>query len=143
MNRNLIFAPVLVQVLLTLAVYTLLAWAKSRAIRLGQVNLARRALHDDAWPESVMKINNNIRNQFEVPVVFYAVSFTLWALDAVGLAALSAAWLFAAGRIVHAYAHIVPNYVPVRRRVFTFGWAMVIIMTLLAVWELLDPENLL
>ncbi len=143
MNRNLIFAPVLVQVLLTLTVYTLLAYAKARAIKLGQVNMARRALHDDAWPENVMKINNNIRNQFEVPVVFYAASFALWALDAVGIAALVAAWLFAASRIVHAYSHIVPNYVPVRVKVFTFGWAMVMVMTLIAVWDLLDPSNLL
>ncbi|TFG80694.1 MAG: hypothetical protein E4H19_15395 [Chromatiales bacterium] len=143
MNRNLIFAPVLVQVLLTLAIYVLLVRAKVRAMKLGQVDMARRALHDDAWPESVMKINNNIRNPFEVPVVFYVVSFVLWALDAVGMVALIAAWLFAVGRIAHAYSHIVPNYVPVRRKVFTFGWLMVIVMAVLAVWDLLDPENLL
>ena len=55
------------QILLTITVYVALVVAKSRAIQAGQVDLARRALHADAWPESVQKINNNIRNQFEVP----------------------------------------------------------------------------
>lgn len=138
MNRDLIFGPVLAQVLLTLIVYVLLVQAKIRAMKAGQVDMARRALHDDAWPDSVMKINNNIRNQFEVPVLFYAVAFSLWALDAVGAAAIAAAWLFAASRIFHAYVHIVPNYVPTRRRAFTVGWLIVVVMVCLAVWELVD-----
>jgi len=143
MNRNLIFAPILVQVLLTLMVYVFLVFAKVRAMKTGLVDMARRALYDDAWPEGVMKINNNIRNQFELPVLFYVVSIALWALDAVGPIGLAAAWLFVASRIVHAYVHIVPNYVPVRRHVFTFGWLMVVVMTLLAAWDSLDPANLL
>jgi len=143
MNRNLIFAPVLVQVLLTLMVYVFLVSAKVRAMKTGLVDMARRALYDDAWPEGVMKINNNISNQFELPVVFYAVCFALWALDAVGMLVLIAAWLFAASRIVHAYIHIVPNYMPVRRSSFTFGWVMVVVLALLAAWDLLNPSNLL
>ena len=143
MNRNLIFAPVLLQVLLTLTVYVFLVSAKVRAMKTGLVDMARRALYDDAWPEGVMKINNNIRNQFELPVLFYVVSIALWILDAVGIVVLAAAWLFVVSRIVHAYVHIVPNYVPHRRRVFTLGWLMVVAMTLLAVWKLLDPANLL
>ncbi len=136
MNRDLIFGPILVQVLLTLATYVLLIKAKIRAMKAGEVDMARRALHDDAWPESVMKINNNIRNQFEVPVLFYVLAFALWALDAVHWVALAAAWLFAVSRIVHAWIHIGTNYVPNRRRAFTVGWWIVAAMALLVAWEL-------
>ena len=136
MDRDLIFGPVLVQVLLTLATYVLLIKAKIRAMKAGEVDMARRALHDNAWPESVMKINNNIRNQFEVPVLFYVLAFALWALHAVHWAALVAAWLFAASRIVHAWIHIGTNYVPNRRRAFTVGWWIVFAMALLVAWEL-------
>lgn len=90
MDRDLIFAPVLAQVLLTLLVYVVLIRGKVLAMKAGQVDMARRALHDDAWPDSVMKINNNIRNQFEVPVLFYVLAFALWALHAVHVAALGA-----------------------------------------------------
>jgi hypothetical protein len=138
MNRDLIFGPVLVQVLLTLATYVLLIKAKIRAMKAGEVDMARRALHDDAWPESVMKINNNIRNQFEVPVLFYVLAFALWALEAVGWPALAAAWLFAVSRIVHAWVHIGSNYVPNRRRAFTVGWWIVTAMALLVAWELVQ-----
>ena len=136
MNRDLIFGPVLVQVLLTLATYVLLIKAKIRAMKAAEVDMARRALFDDAWPESVMKINNNIRNQFEVPVLFYVLAFALWALDAVHWIALAAAWLFAVSRIVHAWIHIGTNYVPNRRRAFTVGWWIVAAMALLVAWEL-------
>jgi hypothetical protein len=136
MNRDLIFLPILVQVLLTLATYVLLIKTKIRAMKAGEVDMARRALHDDAWPESVMKINNNIRNQFEVPVLFYVLAFMLWALEAVNALTLAAAWLFAVSRIVHAWIHIGSNYVPNRRRVFTVGWWIVLAMALLLAWEL-------
>ena len=137
MNSRLILYPVLVQVFLTMAVYVQLNFAKLRALRRGEVDLARRALHDDAWPDGVIKINNNIRNQFEVPVLFYVLCFAFVVLDAVTMPALVLAWLFAASRVAHAYAHVGPNYVPVRRRVFMLGCVVVVAMALLALYELL------
>jgi hypothetical protein len=127
-----ILLPVLVQVLLTMVVYVLLNVAKAAALRRGEVDLARRGLHDDAWPDSVTKINNNIRNQFEVPVLFYVLSFMLLALNAVTMPALAAAWLFSASRIVHACVHIGPNHVPTRRKVFVFGCVMLIALAFMA-----------
>jgi hypothetical protein len=136
MSRDLILLPVLVQVVLTLGIYVILIRAKIRAIKAGECNQARRALYEDAWPEYVLKINNNIKNQFEVPVLFYVLAFALWALDAVHVLALAAAWLFAVSRIVHAWIHVGSNYLPNRRRAFTVGWWIVAVMALLVAWEL-------
>ncbi len=129
MPGNLILVPALAQVLLTLVVYAALAVAKSRAVKGGLVDLDRRALHDDAWPDSVMKINNNIRNQYELPVLFYALTIMLWQLRETGVVAQSLAWLFVASRIIHAYIHIGSNHVPARRKVFMFGCVVVLAMT--------------
>src|ERR1700741_318846 len=137
MSRDPIFVPVLVQVALTLGVYVALIKAKRRAKAAGQVELARAAIADTAWPESVRKINNNIRNQFEVPVLFYVLAGALWALDAAHEVALIVAWLFVLSRVVHAWIHIGSNYVPARRRVFTFGWLAVLAMAVLVAWELI------
>lgn len=136
MSRNLIFAPVLVQVLLTLLVYVLLIKAKIRAMKAGKVDMERRALHEDAWPEDVLKINNNIRNQFQLPVLFYVLALSLWAMDAVGAPALAVAWLFVVSRLVHAWIHVGSNYVPNRRRAFTAGWFLLLVMVALAAWAL-------
>jgi hypothetical protein len=137
MHGNLIFYPVLVMVLLTLLIYVRLIKVKIRELRAGRVNLERRALHEDAWPESVLQINNNIRNQFELPVLFYIVCGVLWALEAVGILALVAAWLFVLSRIAHAWVHLTSNYVPNRRRLFTVGWWILVFMVLLALWRLI------
>ena len=131
MNRNLIFLPVLLQVLLTLYAYILLGRAKSRATRASLVNDARRALHADAWPDAVIQINNNIRNQFELPVLFYVLVVVLWAVDAAGTPALAVAWLFALSRVAHLYVHTGSNYVPLRRKVFTFGVIMIIVLVVI------------
>ena len=133
-RNNVILLPVLVQVILTIFVYGTLALAKAKAMKGGLVDLDRRALHDDAWPESVMKINNNIRNQFEVPVLFYVLTILLWQLNQTGVLAQSLAWLFVTSRLVHAYIHTGSNYVPARRKVFMFGCVVVVAMAGVAVW---------
>ena len=128
-----IFLPLLLQVLLTVAVYLALSVAKSRAAAQGLVNTERRALHEDAWPESVQKINNNIRNQFEVPVLFYVLVVALYLLDAAGPLAQALAWLFVGSRILHAYIHTGANDVPARRAVFMFGCVVVMAMLIVAI----------
>ena len=136
MTRNLIFVPVLVQVLLTLLIYVRLIKVKIREMKAGNVNMERRGLHEDAWPDSVLQINNNIRNQFELPVLFYVMCVMLWALDDVHGLAMAAASLFVLSRIAHAMIHLGSNYIPNRRRSFTVGWWVLMVMALLVAWEL-------
>lgn len=131
MNNNLIVFPVLVQILLTFALYIALSVNKNKAVKLGEVNESRRGLYDDAWPEYVLKINNCIRNQFEVPVLFYVLSILLWNLHAVDVYALGCAWLFVATRVAHAWVHTGSNYVPVRRRLFMTGCVLLLVMSVL------------
>ena len=116
MNNNLIFLPVLLQVMLTLGLYIYLAAAKSRAVKLGQINEERRVLYEDAWPESVQKINNAIRNQFEVLVLFYVLVSVFWSVGMVNAFTYLLAWLFVLSRLAHAYVHTGSNFVPLRRK---------------------------
>lgn len=136
MNAQLILLPVLLQIALTLASYVALARTKSKALALGQVDEVRRALHSDAWPDSVIKINNNIRNQFETPVLFYVLVLVLLNLGAVGWLTQLLAWLFVLSRIAHTLVHTGTNQLPLRRRLFTFGCVVLILMTALAAWVL-------
>ena len=137
MENNLIFAPVIIQIALTLWLYILLAVAKSRAVKQGEVNEERRALHDDAWPDSVVKINNCIQNQFEAPVLFYALIGVLWSIEAVNVYVHIAAWAFVVTRMVHAIIHTGSNYVPLRRTIFMFGCLILMGMTVFSLISLL------
>lgn len=127
-NKNIIFLPMLLHVFTTLLAYAILRIRRNKAASAGLVNEERRALHDDAWPDNVIQINNNIRNQFEAPTLFYALCLTLWCIDFVGMLGLATATLFSLSRLAHLYIHTNSNYVPRRRQAFTFGLAMVAVM---------------
>ena len=128
MTTNLFFLPVIAQVALTFWLYIRLARAKAGAVRDGQVDEARRALHDDAWPAPVMQINNCIRNQFEVPVLFYVLMLVAWSIRFATPFMLVLAWVFVISRFVHAAVHTGSNYVPLRRNVFMVGCIVVMAM---------------
>ncbi len=132
MSPSYLFLPMLVQVMLTMSVFVRLGAAKSKAASDGEVNEERRALHDDAWPEPVIKLNNNIRNQFELPVLFYAVCFILWALNTTNVFVHAVAWLFVISRIAHSMIHTGSNLVPLRRKVFTLGFLLLVILVVTA-----------
>jgi hypothetical protein len=135
--RDWIFVPVITQVFLTLFVYLRLLIVKKRAAAEGLVDRTRVALRDDAWPDYVIQVNNNIRNQFELPVLFYVLSTVLWLLDSVHGVAVGAATVFVLSRIVHAGIHLSINAVPPRRHTFTVGWVAVLVMAVLVLLELM------
>ena len=136
MNSSYIFWPVLAQVLLTLIVFVVLGVRKAKAVKAGEVNRKAAALNNREWPEDVVKVSNNIANQFEFPVLFYVLCLVLYNINAVGMAALVLAWLFALSRFAHAYVHIGSNYVPMRMRLFLVGCLILIGMLILVASEL-------
>ncbi|MEZ5465748.1 MAG: MAPEG family protein [Lysobacteraceae bacterium] len=130
MYAKALLLALLTQILLTIVLYLRLAIVKARAVKAGQTDETRRALHADAWPEPVQQVNNCIRNQFEVPVLFHVSGLMLWQLGQTGPAVAIVAWLFVLSRILHAREHCGRNHVPMRRRLFMFGCLMVLLLTL-------------
>ena len=122
--------PVFVQVLLTITVYGMLAVARGRAVRSmdrqrGNPDLAMGRV---AWPDDAAKRAASYRNQFEGPVLFYAVvAFALITKGADTLM-IVLAWLYILTRIVHAAIHIGPNKVRWRSPAFALGFLIVALM---------------
>jgi len=137
MNQDLILWPLAAQVLLVLLLFIRLGQVKARAFAAGLIDPAVTALDNDAWPDEVRKVANNIRNQFQVPVLFFVLILALFARGSADLPALVIAWLFVASRLVHSYIHIGSNYVPNRTRVFTIGVLCVLLLLGLLVRALL------
>jgi hypothetical protein len=126
MDQTLIFLPVLMQVLLTFLVYAGITKAKNKALASGQVDESRRALHKNAWPDDVLKLTNNLTNQFEAPVLFFVLCFVIWATASVNTTSICLASAFVISRYAHAYVHTGSNYVPLRKRIFMFGTAILL-----------------
>lgn len=130
MESKLIFYPIIGQVLLTLGMYIKLTIVKNQALSNDEVDLKRRALHGDAWPDSVLKVSNNLQNQFESPVLFYILCFVLWALNAVDMLALVITSAYVLLRVVHGVVHTGSNTVAVRKKVFMVS--VILLMALCA-----------
>jgi hypothetical protein len=125
-----IMYPVFVQVLLTITVYAMLAVARARAVR--SMNRQRgnpdMAMGRAIWPDDAVKRANNQRNQFELPVLFYAVAAFALILKGADTLMIVLAWLFVLTRLVHAAIHIGPNKVRWRSPAFALGLLIVAIM---------------
>tara|TARA_R110001592_G_scaffold88520_3_gene260712 strand:+ start:17281 stop:17703 length:423 start_codon:yes stop_codon:yes gene_type:complete len=132
MNQNLIFIPVLAHMLLVFTLFIQLGIAKSSAVKLGEVNRKDAALNPKAWPESVVKISNNIGNQFETPVLFYMLAIMIFLTNNINSVVLILMSIYTATRYLHSYFHITKNFVPNRFKAFLVG---VLILLGLTVWQ--------
>jgi hypothetical protein len=136
MNVNHIFWPVLAQIFLTLIMYIVLGVRKAKAVEAREVNRQLAALNNKVWPKDVVKVSNNIANQFEIPVLFYVLCVVLYSINAAGMIAILLAWLFVLSRFAHAYVHIGSNYVQMRLRLFLVGCFVLIAILIQVAWEL-------
>ena len=121
MKQTLILWPMLAQIVLVLLVYLRLLVVKKKEIAAGNVDLKRAALHADGWPESVLQVNNNLRNQFESPMLFYVLCIMLMMLGKIDISVMGTACVYVASRYTHAFVHTTSNNVNIRMPVFTLG----------------------
>ncbi|MGO4685484.1 MAPEG family protein [Hyphomicrobium sp. 2TAF46] len=126
--------PVFVEVGLTFVLLIMMAIARTRCLNNGEVRPNDIALGEPKWPKKVTQYANAFRNQFELPVLFYAlVAFIL--ITKVGdVLLLVLAWLFVITRIIHAYIHV--TYNTVRDRGGIFGLGAVVLITMWIVFAI-------
>ena len=134
MNVDLIFVPVLAHMMLIFMLYIYLGVVKSRAVKEGNVDRKKAALNTKAWPEYVVKVSNNLANQFESPILFYMLSIIYFITNNVNGIIILLMSLYVLSRYLHAYIHVTTNYVPCRLKFFLFG---VFILLALCLWLIL------
>jgi hypothetical protein len=127
------FWPLLAHAFLVFGLYALLVVRRAAVVRAGKVE--RIAFRENlAEPEESRVVNRAIANQFELPVLFYAVSVLLFMTEADNLAAIVLAWIFVLARYVQAAMQVIGN-LPLRRLSFMLGFVALFLMWLwLAIW---------
>jgi hypothetical protein len=65
-------------------------------------------------PAAVSNPSDNLKNLFEIPILFYALTFYLFVTAQVDAVYLGAAWLFVAFRALHSAVHCTFNRVMLR-----------------------------
>ena len=132
MNFSSILSPVLIQITLTLLLFLILGVRKTIAIKSGGVDRQKTALDNSAWPKDVVKVSNNIANQFQTPILFYVLSILFYVTETVSVTVVILAWIYAVSRIAHAFVHIGSNFVPARFGIFVIGSVCLMAMSVLA-----------
>jgi hypothetical protein len=120
--------PAFLHFSLVMAVGARLARARFAAGRAGLIDRKKIALDNSAWPENVRKLSNNYANQFELPVLFYAVIAFQVATGIVDGVAIALAFAFVATRLVHTIIHTGGNPVRLRFRAFFAGLLCIVLM---------------
>src|SRR5579871_4409435 len=101
MTIQAILLPLFVQVALTLVMLGLTGYSRVASVRRGDTKVKDIALGQPNWPEDVTKLGNSYNNQFQLPVLFYAVVILAYVLRKTDLLFVILSWLFVATRLVH------------------------------------------
>ena len=118
--------PMLAQIGWTFLLYVWLTVVRQRAVRSGEIDYSAFA-HGEG-PAHIDRVTRNLANQFELPVIFYAVVVLLVATNNVTTVDVIAAWVFVAGRVIHTLAQCLTDNVPLRGRVFLINFAGVAVL---------------
>jgi hypothetical protein len=132
MNNSSILLPILMQVSLTLMMFLILGARKTSAIKSGEVDRQKTALDNNAWPEEVIKVSNNIANQFQTPIIFYVLSILFYLTNTVTLLVVVVCWVYSISRLMHAFVHIGSNFVPARFGIFLVSVVSLFVLLVLA-----------
>ena len=111
---------VFVQVALTIGAIVRMGMARVASVKAKEVTMAQIALDTSAYSIRIQQLQNNVRNQFETPVLFYAlVGIGAATVMNWGVALASVGYI--ATRVIHHVIHTGNNRMSQRFRIFTLG----------------------
>jgi hypothetical protein len=85
--------------------------------------------------------SDNLRNLFELPVIFYALALYLYVAGRVDSPYLSMAWIFVVLRILHSLVHCTFNKVLLRFGIYVVSALVLWAMVLRALVQFLQPGS--
>ncbi|KPA99880.1 MAPEG family protein [Ahrensia marina] len=131
MNQNLIFWPLIIQALVSLYLYIPMGRARFGSVKSGQAKAHDYKLPKQNEPQEIAKFGNAVSNQFELPVIFFAISLAFHSTGSVDIVALGLAWLFVVLKTAHSFVYITTNKLKWRFQIFS---ASLIICAVYCLW---------
>jgi hypothetical protein len=129
MPQTAIFGPMLATVVLTFFVWVYMYIRRISFIRSNDISpeeLAVPGALAQVSPPGVSNPSDNLKNLFEIPVIFYAVALYLFVTNQVDATYVTAAWVFVGFRALHSAVHCTINLVMLRFYLY--------LLSTLAVW---------
>jgi len=127
MVQTAIFGPVFAMIVLTFAVWTYMYMRRIPFIQsLDPQIVLTPAKLAELSPPAIANPSDNLKNLFEIPVIFYTLALYLFATGQVDGVYVGAAWVFAIFRALHSAVHCTVNVILVRFALYS--------ISTLAVW---------
>lgn len=139
MEKAHIITPVFTMFLLTIAVWSWMYFQRIRFIQSRNLGPEEMTPLEFARisPPHVANPSDNLKNLFEIPVLFYTLCLYLYVSDQVDLVHTAAAWVFVFFRILHSAVHCTINIILLRFWLYLIATVTLWFMSLRAIFILL------
>lgn len=128
MSLQMVLLPVFVQVALTFALLIGMVLARRGTLVSGETKIRDIALGQPNWPVRPTQVGNCYRNQFELPVLFYALIALALPLRHADLFIVLMSWVFVVTRFAHAGVFVTSNDLERRSTVWIAGVLVLLVM---------------
>ena len=139
MNSYLILYPAFLMILLTFFLYIKNRLDASKAYKSGEIEGKYFKTYDGKAPYYLETSRQTLKNQFELPVIFYFLIVLLYINETITIYELILSWSFSISRYVHCYIRLTSNYVPYRAKIFIFGCFTLIVLSIAVLINLTNP----
>ena len=129
MSVQMVLLPVFVLVGLAFFLLLWMATARTQALKGRETSLGDIARGQANWPTKVAQIGDCFSNQFEIPVLFYALIAIALPLHKADLFIVLMSWVFVVTRFAHAGIFVTSNNIQQRSMAWFAG-----VLVLLAMW---------
>jgi hypothetical protein len=137
MHQTDIFSPFFATIYLTLIVWAYMYFRRISFITRNKISPTEMAIPGKLAQISPPRVSNpsdNLKNLFEIPVLFYALVLYLFVTKQVDTVYLSAAWIFWGFRVLHSIVHCTFDLVMLRFYLYLFStiavWFMLVRATI-------------
>lgn len=123
MRQDAIFSPFFATIFLTFVVWVYMyirriSFISSKKIHSQDLSASKLA---QISPPSVSNPSDNLKNLFEIPILFYALILYLFVTKQVDTVYVNAAWVFVVFRVLHSAVHCTFNLVMFRFYLYLFA----------------------
>ena len=113
--------PALAMILWIFVVLVIVFLRRKTAFASKQVKMADVAVSTEAYPEPARLAAANFSNQFETPVIFFALIMLAMEVGATSYIMAGLAWTYVATRLAHTLVHVGSNDLKLRAPIFAVG----------------------
>ena len=139
MNSYLILYPAFLMILLTFFIYMKNRLDANKAYKSGAIESNYFKTYNGTAPYYLETSRQTLKNQFELPIIFYFLIILLYMNETITIYQLALSWAFSISRYLHCYIRLTSNYIPYRAKIFTFGYIVLIILSIDVLIHLTNP----